>query len=38
MLIDLYKHCDSETLSAPVERSRRKMLGHVLRGPVEGPA
>ena len=36
--VNLYKRCDSEPLSARVERSRWKMLGHVLRGPVEGPA
>ncbi len=36
--INLYKRCNSEPLSARVERSRWRMLGHVLRGPVDGPA
>jgi hypothetical protein len=36
--VNLYKRCDSKHLSARVERSRWNMLGHVLRGPVEGPA
>ena len=36
--VNLYIRCDSEPLSAKVERSRWKMLGHGLRGPVEGPA
>ncbi len=35
---NLYKRCNTESLSARVERSRWRMLGHVLRGPVDGPA
>ena len=37
---NLYKRCNSEPLSAKVEKSRRRMLGHVLslRGPDNGPA
>ena len=35
---NLYKRCNTEPLSAKVDRSRWKMLGHVLRGPVDGPA
>ncbi|KAL5253305.1 hypothetical protein ACHWQZ_G013176 [Mnemiopsis leidyi] len=36
--VNLYKRCETEPLSARVERNRWKMLGHVLRGPVDGPA
>ena len=36
--VNLYKRCNTEPLSARVERSRWRMLGHVLRGPVDGPA
>ena len=36
--INLYKRCNAEPLSARVASSRWRMLGHVLRGPVEGPA
>ena len=38
--VNLYKGCETEPLSARVQRNRRKMLGHVvvLRGPVDGPA
>ena len=32
------KRCNTEPLSAKVDRSRWRMLGHVLRGPVDGPA
>ena len=35
---NLYKRCNSEPLSAKVARSRWRMLGHVLRGPTDGPA
>ena len=35
---NLYKRCNSQPLSARVARSRWRMLGHVLRGPVDGPA
>ena len=35
---NLYKRCNTEPLSAKVDRSRWRMLGHVLRGPVDGPA
>ena len=35
---NLYKRCNTEPLSARVERSRWRMLGHVLRGPTKGPA
>ena len=35
---NLYKRCNSEPLSAKVARSRWRMLGHVLRGPSDGPA
>jgi len=36
--VNLYKRCSCEPLSVRVERSRWRMLGHVLRGPVDGPA
>lgn len=36
--VNLYKRCSCEPLSVRVERSRWRMLGHVLRGPVNGPA
>ena len=36
--INLYKRCNAEPLSEKVARSRWRMLGHVLRGPVDGPA
>jgi len=35
---NLYKRTNTEPLSVRVERSRWKMLGHVLRGPWDGPA
>ena len=35
---NLYKRCNTEPLSVRVNRSRWRMLGHVLRGPVDGPA
>ena len=35
---NLYKRCNTEPLSARVDRNRWRMLGHVLRGPVDGPA
>ena len=35
---NLYKRCNTEPLSVRVDRSRWRMLGHVLRGPVDGPA
>ena len=35
---NLYKRCNVEPLSARVARSRWRMLGHVLRGPEDGPA
>ena len=35
---NLYKRCNTEPLSARVARSRWRMLGHVLRGPTDGPA
>ena len=38
LTISLYKRCSCEPLSVRVERSRWRMLGHVLRGPVDGPA
>ena len=34
----LYKPCNVEPLSVRVDRNRWRMLGHVLRGPTEGPA
>ena len=36
--MNLYKRCNAEPLSARVDRSRWRMLGHVLRGPIDGPA
>ena len=36
--VNLYKRCNTEPLSSKVVRSRWRMLGHVLRGPVDGPA
>ena len=36
--VNLYKRCDCEPLSVRVHRSRWRMLGHVLRGPEDGPA
>ena len=35
---NLYKRCNTEPLSARVKHSRWRMLGHVLRGPIDGPA
>ena len=35
---NLYQRCKTEPLSAKVARSRWRMFGHVLRGPVDGPA
>ena len=35
---NLYKRCKTVPLSARVTRSRWRMLGHVLRGPEDGPA
>ena len=35
---NLYKRCNTESLSAQVARERWRMLGHVLRGPEDGPA
>ena len=35
---NLYKRCDVEPLSVRVDRNRWRMLGHVLRGPTDGPA
>ena len=35
---NLYQRCQTEPLSAKVARSRWRMLGHVLRGPINGPA
>ena len=35
---NLYQRCQTEPLSAKVARSRWRMLGHVLRGPIDGPA
>ena len=35
---NLYKCCRTEPLSAKVAQSRWRMLGHVLRGPLDGPA
>ena len=34
----MYFRCNTESLSSKVVRSRWRMLGHVLRGPVDGPA
>ena len=36
--MNLYKRCNTEPLSVKVDRSRWRMLGHVLRGPIDGPA
>lgn len=35
---NLYRRCNSQPLSTRVNRSRWRMLGHVLRGPEDGPA
>ena len=35
---NLYKRCNTEPLSTRAARSRWRMLGHVLRGPEDGPA
>ncbi len=35
---NLYRRCNAEPLSVRVDRNRWRMLGHVLRGPTEGPA
>ena len=35
---NLYRRCNVEPLSARVDRNRWRMLGHVLRGPSDGPA
>ena len=35
---NLYERCNTEPLSARVDRNRWRMLGHVLRGPMNGPA
>ena len=36
--VNLYRRCNTEPLSARVDRNRWRMLGHVLRGPTEGPS
>ena len=36
--VNLYRRCNVEPLSARVDRNRWRMLGHVLRGPSNGPA
>ena len=36
--VNLYRRCNAEPLSARVDRNRWRMLGHVLRGPCDGPA
>ena len=38
--MNLFKRCNAEPLSVRVvsDRSRWRMLGHVLRGPIDGPA
>ena len=36
--VNLYKRCSTQPLSTRVNRSRWRMLGHVLRGPEDGPA
>ena len=36
--VNLYKRTGTEPLSVRVNRSRWRMLGHVLRGPLDGPA
>ena len=36
-IINLYKPWDSEPLSARVGKSRWRMIGHVVRGPDNGP-
>ena len=36
--VNLYRRCNVEPLSARVDRNRWRMLGHVLRGPSDGPA
>jgi len=36
--VNLYKRCNTEPLSVKVDRSRWRMIGHVLRGPTDGPA
>ena len=36
--MNLYKRCNAEPLSVRVDRNRWRMLGHVLRGPIIGPA
>ena len=35
---NLYKRCNTEPLSVRVDRNRWRMLGHVLRGPVNSPS
>ena len=35
---NLYKRCNAKPLSVRVNQSRWRMLGHVLRGPTDGPA
>ena len=35
---NLYKRCKCEPLSVRVDRNRWRLLGHVLRGPINGPA
>ena len=35
---NLYSRCNAEPLSVRVDRNRWRMLGHVLRGPSNGPA
>ena len=35
---NLYKRCNAKPLSVRVNQSRWRMLGHVLRGPADGPA
>ena len=33
----MYKRCNVEPLLGRDDRNRRRMLGHVVRGPTEGP-
>ena len=34
---EMYKRCNVEPLLGRDDRNRRRMLGHVVRGPTEGP-
>ena len=36
--VNLYRRCKTQPLSIRVKNSRWRMLGHVLRGPEDGPA